>query len=106
MTDMLLQASLELYKAAMGGVRQHLLREVETVAGPYMFLGCETQGVYSPRMTHLSCFLPGLLALGGAAPTPPPCRIQNTTRTLLPLSTVLAEGTFQSQARLFVEGER
>ena len=65
----------------MGGVRQHLLKELQTEAGPYMFLGSETQGTYTPRITHLSCFLPGLLALGVLPP--PTCA---RSRTLHPPS--------------------
>jgi Glycosyl hydrolase family 47 len=50
------------YKQAIRAVRKRLLRR--TTSGGLLYIAEETGNVMSPKMDHLVCFLPGVLALG------------------------------------------
>ncbi|KAL3520221.1 hypothetical protein ACH5RR_018370 [Cinchona calisaya] len=55
----------DMYEEAMKGVRHHLVRK--SVPNGLVFVGelpYGSQGSFSPKMDHLVCFLPGVLALG------------------------------------------
>ncbi|GAU49242.1 hypothetical protein TSUD_382740 [Trifolium subterraneum] len=55
----------DMYKEAMNGVRHRLVQK--TVPNGLVFVGelpAGKDGVFSPKMDHLVCFLPGTLALG------------------------------------------
>lgn len=52
------------YQAAMAGVRQHLVKQTAGPLNLTYIAERRSDGNMSPKMDHLVCFLPGLLALG------------------------------------------